>query len=128
MSDTLIAISLAAERHLRAGSFSALLAHQSSGSTALPRIEYMQGGGDATGFINSTATRLATGLLLVTPVAQDEAEANALAREVLNHMPITTELTEGSEGIGHIAGPIRVAGTQREAGTFRIPITIPFTN
>lgn len=128
MSDTLIAISLAAERHLHAGSFSAPLAHQSSGSTTLPRIEYMHGGGDATGFINSTATRLATGILLVTPVAQDEAEANALAREVLNHMPITTELTEGSQGIGHIAGPIRVAGTQREGNTFRIPITIPFTN
>ena len=128
MSDTLIAISLAAERHLHAGTFSAPLAHQSSGSTALPRIEYMHGGGDATGFINSAATRLATGLLLVTPVAQDEAEANALAREVLNWMPITTELTEGPNGIGHIAGPIRVAGTQREGNTFRIPITIPFTN
>ena len=53
MSDTLIAVSLAAERHLHAGSFSAPLAHQSSGSTELPRIEYMQGGGDATGFLNS---------------------------------------------------------------------------
>ena len=53
MSDTLIAVSLAVKRHLQAGSFSAPLAHPSSGSTALPRIEYMQGGGDATGFITS---------------------------------------------------------------------------
>ena len=53
MSDRLIAVSLAAERRLHASGFSALLAHQSSGSTTLPRIEYMQGGGDAPGFTNS---------------------------------------------------------------------------
>ena len=124
---------LAAEAHLRGGTFeiggqAVALAHQSDSSENLPRIEYFQGPSETTGNLNNSDHVLATSLLIITAVGRKESETNRLAEQILARMDRNTELVHDGNVVGYIAGTFRVGGSLWDAGTIRVPITIPLTN